>query len=321
MPRLAMCIPAYNAAWCLPRLLKSAAEQSWPFDEILVYDDCSTDGTAEIAARLGATVVRGDTNRGPSVGKTRLAAATDADWIHFHDADDDLKPGFVEAAREWMPQDVDVVVFGCEERWEEGGGLISMNVPDDAELVADTVGYSIHSKINAISGLYRRQAFLDAGGFDLDPDVLYNEDQALHCKLALAGLRFRGDPRVLVVNYRQEQSFWTSDKSRPVRAHYHLMRKMADRVTSHAHRRYVAERLWLVAGGSAAQLDWATADEASRLALRLAGAAPVQGGALFGAVARISPALALRLREYAVRALKPRFRDGYPGWRSPVNIL
>ena len=35
---IALCIPAYNAAIYLPRLLNSAAQQTSPFDEILVFE-------------------------------------------------------------------------------------------------------------------------------------------------------------------------------------------------------------------------------------------------------------------------------------------
>ena len=52
MATIALCIPAYNAAWCLPKLLKSANDQLIPFDEILVYNDCSTDNTEEIAKKI-----------------------------------------------------------------------------------------------------------------------------------------------------------------------------------------------------------------------------------------------------------------------------
>src|SRR5436190_15007337 len=89
---LALCIPAYNASAFLPRLLKSANAQTVPFDEILVYDDCSTDNTGEVARNLGAHVIRGDHNIGCSAGKNRLLQLTRSDWVHFHDADDYLKP-------------------------------------------------------------------------------------------------------------------------------------------------------------------------------------------------------------------------------------
>src|SRR5690348_347154 len=86
-PTLALCIPAYNAGRYLPRLLRAAhAQEGPPFDEILVYDDCSTDDTAAIAGAYGATVIRGDVNRGCSFGKNQLAQRAVSDWIHFIDA-------------------------------------------------------------------------------------------------------------------------------------------------------------------------------------------------------------------------------------------
>jgi glycosyltransferase involved in cell wall biosynthesis len=48
-------------------------KQQIPFDEILVYNDCSTDDTAVIAREYGATVITGDVNIGCSAGKNSLA--------------------------------------------------------------------------------------------------------------------------------------------------------------------------------------------------------------------------------------------------------
>ena len=90
-----------------------------------------------------------------------LVERTECDWVHFHDADDLLLPNFIELARRWMTRDdVDVVVFGCEERWEAHSRVDQHIVPQDDLLAADPVGYTIQHKINAISGLYRRRAFL-----------------------------------------------------------------------------------------------------------------------------------------------------------------
>ena len=146
---LALLIPAYNAARLLPDLLSSAANQTHQFDEIWVYDDASTDDTAGVATKLGANVVRGDLNRGCTFAKSALVERTQCDWVHFHDADDLLEPDFVQSARAWLSRsDVDVIVFGCEERWRDTGEIISLNIPDDAFLASDPVGYVIKHKIN-----------------------------------------------------------------------------------------------------------------------------------------------------------------------------
>ena len=114
---IALCIPAYNAAWCLPRLLQSALKQEIPFNEILVYNDCSTDNTEEVAAQYGATVINGLVNKGCSFGKNELAKIAKSNWLHFHDADDDILPNFTKEVTEWagnLGNDYDVLMLNFE---------------------------------------------------------------------------------------------------------------------------------------------------------------------------------------------------------------
>jgi hypothetical protein len=319
-PTIAMLIPAYNAANYLPRLFESATQQREPFNEIWVYDDCSQDDTAEVAEKYGAHVVRGDVNRGCTYGKSVLVQRTRCDWVHFHDSDDLLLPNFTEAARRWLTQDdVDVVVFGCEERWEDTGELVSIASPDDRALSSDSVAYNVRHKINAISGIYRRGAFLAAGGFDLDPAVLYNEDQAYHCSLARAGLRFRGDPTITVVNIRRRSSMWTANPAKCNEAHYRVMLKVIAGLGGDQHKQAIAKQLWEVVAGAAAQLDWRTADEAATLAIKLVGASSTPARPIFKALCHFSPRIAVRAREAFIRTFKPHLRVGYPGWRAPLG--
>lgn len=316
-PTLSLCVPAYNAARTLPRLLASAAAQTVPFDEILVYDDCSTDDTAAVAEAHGARVIRGEMNVRQAVGKNRLAEATRCEWIHFHDADDELKSDFVERAHSWMvqgPTAPDVVLFSYEYRDNETGKLLGVMTFDDAALRDDPVEYAIRVQINPFHGLYRRASFLAAGGCDEDPEVLYNEDPAMHLQLARHGLRFAADPAVPVVNYRIETSFSQSNGRACAEAQYHVMRK-ASELSPVRYRPAIAQRLWEVAGVAGSFLDWETADAAVTLARKLAGLRPPEaaGSASFRTLATLAPRAALRLREQAVRRLRPHLRAGSDG--------
>lgn len=312
---LALLVPAYNAAEFLPRLLGTAKAQTRPFDEIWVYDDCSSDDTAAVARQWGAKVVSGDVNRGCSYGKNTLAAMTGCDWIHFHDADDELLPGFVERAHRWMAEDgADVVVFSCLQRDEITGQVEHTAIHDAQRLSEDAVRYTISTKLNAISGLYRRTAFLAAGGFDLDPGVLYNEDVAMHCSLARAGLRFTADPDVFMVYWRRAGSMSNGNQVKCLRAQLNVLVKAQSHDRASRYGAELSQGLWGVATSAATHLDWQTADASARLAFKLGGPARSYSG-LFKVLSAIWPTMALRVREWLIRLLKPQYRVGYPGWR------
>jgi glycosyltransferase involved in cell wall biosynthesis len=307
---LTLCIPAYNAADHLPRLLESAEEQTHPFDEVLVYDDCSTDDTAEVARSYGATVISGEENQGCTVGRKRLAEHASADWVHFHDADDELLPNFVERARKWMAKEdsADVVLFGYEYRDEKTNELLATRRFDGEALQADPIGYTIRTQINPFCGLYHRKSFVEAGGPDTDPKVLYNEDCAMHCKLARVGLEFNADPEVTVINYRREGSMSRDHQTECAQSRYYVLEKAA-RHNGDTHGDVIAQQLWKQAGILAAHLQWDLADRAVQLAVRLGGRVPTHGGLLFRVVGALQPKLGLRVREWAIRMLKPSLRE------------
>ncbi|MCP4547267.1 MAG: glycosyltransferase family 2 protein [bacterium] len=55
-------MPAYNAETTLEQTLNDIPEGS--VDEVILVDDCSSDGTVELAKRLGLTVVEHEQNKG-----------------------------------------------------------------------------------------------------------------------------------------------------------------------------------------------------------------------------------------------------------------
>jgi GT2 family glycosyltransferase len=309
-PTLALCIPAYNAERFLPRLLNSALKQTVPFDEILVYNDCSTDKTAHVAQEYGAKVVQGDVNHGCSYGKNKLAEFSQCDWIHYHDADDELLPNFTTLAHKWMSlsHPPDVVLFDYEYRDNDANALLLVKHFEREELERDPISYAIREQINSICGLYKRGRLLEVGGYDLDPLVLYNEDVAFHCKLAICGLSFSAEPEVSIINYRIGGSMSASNPIKCTQAHYHVLRKVAEKVGA-KYPAIIASKLWANAGVAASFLDWGTADASVKLALLLDRKMPESMGALFKGLCKMNPFLALRIREYLIRILKPSLRN------------
>lgn len=309
MPSIALLIPAYNAELYLPRLLRSAHAQREPFDEIWVYDDCSTDNTALVAEGLGAQVLRGEVNQGCSAGKDALARHVEADWLHFHDADDELLPNFVSLARKWIQHGApDVVLFNFEYRDEETGELILTARFDAEELQRDPRSYAIRNQINAICGLYRRSAFLKAGGYDHVPEVLYNEDVACHIRLAFAGLTFGAESEISIINYRRDGSMSAANQLKCLQSHLAVMCLTLAHPDAGPYREDIATKLWAVAGALAAYDDWGNARKAIVLANEIIPPPASAGSNMFRIIARSNPHIALRLREHWIRIAKPHLR-------------
>jgi glycosyltransferase involved in cell wall biosynthesis len=88
-PLISCIVPAFNAERYLGEALDSILAQTWRPIEVIVVDDGSTDGTAQVAERYGERIryIR-QANGGPAAARNRgLDAATGA-FIAFLDADD-----------------------------------------------------------------------------------------------------------------------------------------------------------------------------------------------------------------------------------------
>ena len=307
---LALCIPAYNAAAYLPRLLESANLQQIPFDEIWVYDDCSTDETGLVAAKYGANVVRGDTNRGCSYGKNTLAERTSCDWIHFHDADDLLLPNFTVEAHKWMNMNdpPDVVLMGFEYKDFYTNELLATGLVDDHLLHLDPIGFSIRYKIPNF-GIYKRNPIVNLGGFDCDPSILYNEDVAFHTKLAINGLSMRASNVITSINWRYGSSMSQTNVSRCLLAQYAVMLKVASQVQE-TYFSDVASNLWMTGQGLAVLEQWENVDQVLESALSLYPEVPLNLSWDFRLTCHlIGPKPAFRLREYLIRIFKSKLRS------------
>src|SRR5258705_687300 len=104
---LTVIVPAYNEAASVADTIRSLQAQTAPAREVIVVDDCSTDGTGDVARSLGVTVVRPPRNTGSKAGaqsfaleyvRTPLTVAVDADTLLAPDAIEQLLPAFYQPA-------------------------------------------------------------------------------------------------------------------------------------------------------------------------------------------------------------------------------
>ncbi len=101
-PLISVIMPAYNAADFLAEAIESVRSQTFADWEMVIANDCSTDGTPEIIDRyaaLDSRIRRVDTPRNSGrCLEPRLLAANNAvgQWVVAIDADDAIEPAYLD---------------------------------------------------------------------------------------------------------------------------------------------------------------------------------------------------------------------------------
>jgi glycosyltransferase involved in cell wall biosynthesis len=90
MDLVSILIPAHNAENWIAATIRSAIDQSWPFTEIIVVDDGSTDRTFSIARQFESDAVRvvQQEQQGASAARNTAFSLSRGQYIQWLDADD-----------------------------------------------------------------------------------------------------------------------------------------------------------------------------------------------------------------------------------------
>jgi glycosyltransferase involved in cell wall biosynthesis len=169
-------IPAYNAEDFIGEAINSVQTQTLSVSEIIVVDDGSSDQTAEVAAKLGASVIRQE-HGGISVARNAGIRAAKHEWIAFLDADDTWEPQKIEFQLAAIRRYPDVGLVSCDlSQWLHGSPVSEIvsdlaGVADnDAPLVyiPQAQGAFLIDRMtyNSPTMLIRRELLLSVGLFD-----------------------------------------------------------------------------------------------------------------------------------------------------------
>lgn len=101
--RVTVVVPLYNGAENIAETLSSVQRQVHPATQVIVVDDGSTDGGAEIARRhpVNATVLS-QPNCGVAVARNNGLANATGQWVAFLDQDDLWHPDHLRRALDWL---------------------------------------------------------------------------------------------------------------------------------------------------------------------------------------------------------------------------
>jgi glycosyltransferase involved in cell wall biosynthesis len=187
-PTVSAIIPAYNAAQTVGGAVESCLSQTRPPIEVLVVDDGSVDGTAEVVAGFGAPVrLERKPNGGPGSARNHAANMARGDWLGFLDADDRWLQTKLEKQLTLATSDEVAVIQTLT-----GGS--TQQIPQE-------VTFSELWETNLVctsSVLIRRSMFKRLGGFNDDPELISSEDYHLWLRVAAAGGRILTYPEFLI---------------------------------------------------------------------------------------------------------------------------
>jgi glycosyltransferase involved in cell wall biosynthesis len=180
-------IPAYNRARMLPDAIRSVWAQlpSRPA-EVVVVDDGSSDRTAAVATENGARVIGHERNLGAAAARNTGVDAAAHPWIALLDSDDEWLPHHL--ATLWRHRDGRVLAGGAAVRHGELTDDVrytGVAGHDPVELSSPAQIVFPENPLPASGVLVRREAVLDAGGFD--PSLGYAEDLDLWIRVLERG--------------------------------------------------------------------------------------------------------------------------------------
>ncbi|MGD8792147.1 MAG: glycosyltransferase, partial [Anaerolineae bacterium] len=195
---LSVIVPVYNGAGTLGACLEALAQQTVSPDdyEVIVVDDGSSDDSARIAARHGATVLR-QRQAGAAAARNRGARHARGEILLFTDADCRPEPDWIE---EMVTPLADPQVAGVKGTYLTGqrSAVARFAQAEYEEKYRRMAGMERIDFVDTYAAAYRRDVFMAHGGFDSSFPTASVEDQELSFRLAEAGHKLVFAPRARV---------------------------------------------------------------------------------------------------------------------------
>ncbi len=171
--------------------------------KVIVVDDGSTDGSAQIASLKGVTVIRQD-HTGAAAARNRGAQNAQGHVLLFTDADCEPSSDWIE--RMLQPFSDDAVAGAKGVYRTRQRSLVARFTQAEYEEKYDRLAQADQIDfVDTHAAAYRRELFLESGGFD--PDYLLDEDQEFSYRLAQAGHRLVFAPKA-VVYHQHPTTVW-----------------------------------------------------------------------------------------------------------------
>lgn len=191
-------VPTFNGASRIGNCLDSLQRQVAGRDvEILVIDDGSTDNTAEVAGRYGGVRVISQANAGPAAARNRGAMESRGAIILFTDDDCVPLPDWLSAMLEPFG-DAEVVGAKGVYRTRQTAIVARFVQIEYEDRYRRMARHSSIDFVDTYSAGFRRDRFLEIGGYDTSFPVACAEDIELSYRMSARGWAMKFVPAAVV---------------------------------------------------------------------------------------------------------------------------
>ena len=199
-------VPAYNAEATITECLNALRTAMRADDELIVFDDGSTDSTPSIARAAGALIITNPGRpKGPGHGRNAAAASASKPYLMFVDADVIIAPDAIDRLMDEVGKTGAVAAFGSYDDHPRSRRLPALYANLRHHFVHQSGSRDATTFWSGI-GLMNAGAFREFGGYD---DVLFThpsiEDVELGMRLINAGHRIRLVPEAQGTHWKD----WT----------------------------------------------------------------------------------------------------------------
>ena len=192
-------IPAYNAEKTIRKCLEPLMSQDYAEEyEVIVVDDGSTDSTPHMVSEFNKVRLIKQENAGPAAARNKGAAEAEGEILLFTDAD--CVPEHNWISEMLKPFNENKEVIGVKGRYKTNQKeIVARFVQLEYE---DKYNYMLKNKyidfIDTYSAGFKKESFLEMGGYDTEFPVACAEDVELSYRLSNKGYKMVFNPDAIV---------------------------------------------------------------------------------------------------------------------------
>ena len=204
--KVSVIVPAYNARKTIGQCIEALLSQKYQREnyEVIVIDDGSADGTAD-AVKAYPVKYRYQRNQGPATARNAGAGEAQGEIILFTDSDCVPSDNWIaEMIKPFKDKEVVAVKGGYKTRQKSMvARFAQIEFEERFEMLKKAESIDM---VDTYSAGYRKEIFLQMGGFDPYFPVANNEDTELSYRMSKLGYKMVFNPDAIVYHLNHPSS-------------------------------------------------------------------------------------------------------------------